>query len=135
MELIIKLKPSRSQILNKFNGNCAYCGVALNGKFQVDHVIPKEYFIDKVKFKRVPNFLTHLGESDVNHLDNLFPSCASCNNYKRSMDLETFRGELGKLVARLNSYSSIYRIAKRFGQIEETKADLRFHFEYYDGYK
>jgi 5-methylcytosine-specific restriction endonuclease McrA len=124
------LDKKRLAIYNKFGGKCAYCGSDLNGKFQIDHVIPQALFWNHVRYKkRVPSFLTHLNESDVNHQDNLVPSCQSCNNYKSTMDIETFRGELEKLVERLNKRSTQYKIAKRYGFIEERSFRVEFYFE------
>lgn len=120
----------RALIYNKFGGFCAYCGCELNGKFQVDHVIPQALFWNHVRYKkRVPSFLSHLNESDLNHPDNLVPACQSCNNYKSTMDIETFRSELGKLVERLNKNSTQYRIAKRYGMVEEKEIKIKFYFE------
>jgi 5-methylcytosine-specific restriction endonuclease McrA len=33
-------KPKRSAILAKSNGHCAYCGIKLTGKWQIDHMHP-----------------------------------------------------------------------------------------------
>lgn len=124
------MNKKRAEIYNKFGGKCCYCGTDLNEKFHIDHVIPQALFWNHVRYKkRVPSFLSHLNESDLNHIDNLVPSCASCNNYKSTMDLETFRSELGKLVERLNKYSTQYKIAKRFGMIEEKVTPIKFYFE------
>ena len=120
----------RDAVYAKCAGRCAYCGSELNGKFQVDHVISQRNFEHRIKNQfRVPEFLKHLTLVDVNHIDNLLPACASCNNYKSTHDLEGFRKELGLLIERLNKTSSIYRIAKRFGSIKEMDQPIRFYFE------
>jgi hypothetical protein len=85
----------------------------------------------KNRFK-VPPFLKHLTEKDVNHIDNLFPSCKTCNSWKTVFDLETFRDELEKQIKRLNSYSANYRMAKRYGLVEETEKPIVFYFETMD---
>lgn len=127
------MKPNeRDKILAKYGGKCAYCGIDLtNGKWQVDHIIPKQNFVWHIKNNHynVPKFLLHLTETDLQHPDNLVPSCQSCNNYKSSMHLELFRSELGRLVDRLQKTSSIYRISKRFGHIIENKKPILFYFE------
>jgi 5-methylcytosine-specific restriction endonuclease McrA len=122
------MKIDRNRVYKKCNGHCAYCGERINIKnMQIDHVIPKHYFKWHIKNKfKVPDFLNCLTEFDVNHIDNLMPSCRSCNNYKSTFGLELFRSELGKLTERLNKTSSIYRIAKRFGNVEETENQLYF---------
>jgi len=102
----------RKKVLAKTNGKCAYCGCELN-KFQVDHIIPKRNF---------------KGEG-VNDISNLLASCASCNNYKNTHSVEQFRIELGELVRRLNDTNTIYRIAKRYGHIEENVKPIVFYFE------
>jgi len=33
-------KPQRTAILAKTNGHCAYCGIELTGKWQIDHMHP-----------------------------------------------------------------------------------------------
>ena len=124
------MKIDRKKVLAKTDGHCGYCGVDLtNGRWQVDHIIPKRNFILYYKQGRVPVFLKHLTEYDMNHIDNLLATCCSCNNYKSSMDLELFRSELGELVRRLQKTSTIYRISKRFGHVNETIEPIKFYFE------
>jgi len=126
------MKPDRQAIYDKLNGHCAYCGETIELKdMQVDHVIPKSNF-DRYKKNnnyRVPEFLHHLSIDECNHMDNLFPSCRKCNNFKASFDLELFRYELSQQIVRLNKTSANYRTAKRFGQIQETIHPIVFYFE------
>ncbi len=124
-----KKKINREKIKKKFNNRCAYCGERLGNFWNIDHVIPKSNFMDVIKENRQPKFLKHLRICDVNHDDNLFPSCASCNIYKDSMSLRLFRKELGKLLWRLNERTTIYRIAKRYGMIKEKEFKIVFYFE------
>jgi 5-methylcytosine-specific restriction endonuclease McrA len=123
-------KINRQDVLNKTNGNCAYCGIKLNAKFQIDHIIPRRNFTTHVINKfRVPDFLRHLKPGDCEHIDNKVASCQSCNNYKSTHDLECFRDEIGQLINRLNKRFNQYKIAKRYGLIEETKNSVVFYFE------
>ena len=124
-------KQQRQEIHSKFNGKCAYCGAEIPLKdMQVDHIIPQSFYLGHVKNKfRVPSFLSHLTENDLNHIDNLHPACRVCNKWKSAHDLELFRRELSEQVNRLNFYSTNYRIAKKYGQIQETVAPIRFFFE------
>ena len=124
-------KKQREKIHSKYNGKCAYCGCEISVKqMQVDHIIPQRNFLSHVKNRfRIPYFLTHLTEDDVNHEDNLNPACVVCNKWKSAHDLELFRSELFEQIKRLNSYSSNYRIAKRYGLLEETLRPIKFHFE------
>lgn len=125
------MKIDRQKVFNKCEGHCAYCGEEIELKeMQVDHIIPVSFFFQHIKSKnRIPSFLLHLTEVDVNHIDNLFPTCRVCNKWKSAHDLEFFRKEIGEQVRRLNDYSSNYRMAKRYGQIEETIKPITFYFE------
>lgn len=97
---------------------------------QVDHIISQRNFWGDVKNKYgVPDFLSHLTENDVNHIDNLMPSCRSCNGYKSAMTLERFRKEISLQLERLNLRCTNYKIAKRFGMIQENNNPIIFYFE------
>lgn len=124
-------KSKREQIYSKYSGKCAYCGNDIDIKqMQVDHIIPKKNFLLHIKEKRkIPSFLSHLTEFDVNHIDNLMPSCNTCNNWKSAYDLEYFRSELQEQIKRLNERSSNYKIAKKYGQLIETPKPVIFYFE------
>ena len=125
-------KELRILVYDKLEGRCAYCGEEITyNEMQVDHIIPKEFFIWHIKNKfKVPKFLKHLTESDVNHIDNLFPACRVCNKWKAAHCLELFRSELKAQPDRLNERSSNYRIAKRYGMVFEViDPDIVFYFE------
>jgi len=124
-------KKQRIEVHSKFNGKCAYCGAEIELKdMQIDHIIPQYNFTKHINNRfRIPKFLSHLTESDLNHTDNLHPACRVCNKWKSDHDLELFRSELSEQVKRLNLYSSNYRIAKKYGQIKETIEPIIFFFE------
>jgi 5-methylcytosine-specific restriction endonuclease McrA len=111
----------RQFIFDKYGGRCAYCGCELNKGWHVDHIEPVDRCL-------LTNQMTK-PERDV--IENMMPSCPSCNNYKHSFPLETFRSEVGLLVGRLNSTFNQYKIAKRFGLIQETGTEVKFYFETY----
>ena len=124
-------KADREIVFMKYVGRCAYCGEVITIKeMQVDHIIPKRNFIWHIKNKyKVPEFLKHLTENDIDHIDNLFPSCRVCNKWKSTHPVEQFRKELSEQVKRLNEYSSNYRIAKRYHLVKETDYGIEFYFE------
>lgn len=107
-----RLTPAeRMTVYNKCNGHCAYCGCKLEYKdMQVDHV---------------EAILT----GDVDTLDNMFPACRSCNHYKSSMSLETFRKCLERMPTVLERDCVTYKIAKRFGIVQEGIKSVKFYFE------
>ncbi|MCG8208334.1 HNH endonuclease [Tenacibaculum finnmarkense] len=124
-----KNKELRDAIFKKYNGKCAYCGDDLK-KMQVDHIIPQRNFLESViNGKDIPIFLKHLNENDLNHIDNLNPSCATCNNFKDTFSLTAFRRELGNQLNRAKKYSSNFRFALKYGQVKETPTEIIFYFE------
>lgn len=124
-------KKIRLKVYEKCNKKCGYCGDDIELKnMQVDHIIPKAFYISHIKNKnKIPKFLEHLGENDVDNLDNLLPTCRSCNKWKSANHLELFRSELSEQINRLNKYNSNYRIAKKYGLIKEIEKNIQFYFE------
>jgi 5-methylcytosine-specific restriction endonuclease McrA len=108
----------REIIKQKYGGKCAYCGCELPKIWQIDHVLPLER-----------NPVTGVQKyPERNNIENCNPSCSSCNNYKHSMSLQEFREQIGQFTTRLGNDSK-YKIAKRFGLIQETGIDVKFYFE------
>lgn len=127
------MKINRDIIYNKFKGKCAYCGHKIKiGDMQVDHIIPKSTYSFHMETKhKVPVFLSHLTTYDVNHVDNLFPSCQVCNLRKLNYSLEDFRSEVGELVNILENKSQTYKLAKRFNFVTTKRVkSFKFYFEH-----
>lgn len=104
-------KKVREQVYRKYNGHCAYCGCKLDYKdMQVDHVV------------------SVYGNNGSNDIENLMPACRMCNFYKSYFPLEVFRKNLETLHERLRK-PFIYRLALKYGLIEEHKKDVVFYFE------
>lgn len=130
------VKTPRQFILEKFNCKCAYCGEEITIKtMQVDHVIPQSDLIYNTQggeFKNkgvIPGFLKHLKPEDINHPDNLFPSCRVCNKWKSSHSLEFFRSEISQQVTRLRRDSAAFRMAERYDLVFESEGQVEFWFE------
>lgn len=111
------MKIDRQAVYAKYDGHCAYCGKEITIKeMEVDHVIPQRYH----------------GTDDM---DNLMPSCHTCNHYKRANSLENFRDWLlGELIDRLMKVY-IFRVALRYGMITINGWDKKFYFEKRGGEK
>ncbi len=107
-------KAVREAVKNRFGGRCGYCG-ELSSKLHIDHVIPvaQEYQ------------LSYQVHSEMN----LMPACQSCNLYKTSLQLETFRREIQASVRKARDYSVNYRFAERYGLVEEKPKPVVFYFE------
>ena len=126
-------KANRETIRGKFNNKCAYCGCDLKSKFQIDHVLSQSNFLTHIKNQwQVPDFLKHLTDVDLNHPDNLFPTCCSCNNYKGTMSIERFRAEIQRQSEILRNAKPTFRLAERFGVIEVTNRPVVFYFEQFN---
>ncbi len=106
----------RKIIYAKTDGHCAYCGCEIPFKgFNADHV------------KCLRN---HEWEDEaIDSVENMLPSCRSCNQYKSTYGLEIFREQLSKIPDRLARDVGTYNIAKRFGMITECREPIKFYFE------
>lgn len=124
-------KIDRKAVYESLGGHCAYCGETIEYKdMQVDHIIPKQFFEWHLKNEfKIPPFLKHLKLYDVDHSDNLLPTCRVCNKWKSAHDLELFRSEIFAQIERLNKRSSNYRMAKKYGLVQETPNPIIFYFE------
>jgi 5-methylcytosine-specific restriction endonuclease McrA len=124
-------KSVRELVWVKYDKHCSYCGEEIEyNQMQVDHLIPQRNFLVHIKNEwKVPNWLKHLTESDVDHFDNLMPSCRVCNKWKDTHDIEQFRIEIQEQLNRLKSNSSNYRMALKYGMIKENNEPIVFYFE------
>lgn len=119
-------KIDRQKVFDKCGGKCGYCGCDIDIKnFQVDHIVSQFHY----KFKK---HLKYTDNNDVNHFENLLPTCRVCNNWKSTHSLEQFRKEIGEQIRRLNEYSSNYRFAKKYNLVSETPHPVVFYFETLD---
>lgn len=104
-------KAQRKAVYDKTGGRCAYCGCEFDiQKMQVDHIKP-------------------IYNGGTNEIDNLLPSCRSCNHYKSTFTLEQFRENLEHIPQVLDRDNVSYRNAKRYGIIRESKEPVIFYFE------
>lgn len=120
-------KKVRDILFKKYDGLCAYCGCELQKGWHVDEIEPI-----RRNFKFVDGKTVSGGDCmhpERLHIDNQNPACASCNINKHSMSLEDFRKLITGFMKHLNEVSTQYKIAKRYGLVTETKADVKFYFE------
>lgn len=108
-------KAERREIYDKCHGYCAYCGQPLEYKdMQADHVIP-------------------LYNGGRDELDNMLPACRSCNHYKATLSLESFRKMVDRIPSTLYRDNATYRIGLRFGKVTENRWKTVFYFETLEG--
>lgn len=109
----------RQQVFELCAGHCAYCGCGITiQNMQVDHLIPME----------LEGIALSSGH-DADSLENMMPTCRSCNNYKSSLTLEKFRMAVYRWHDVLSRDSVTYRNAVRFGQVRPTQHVPQFYFE------
>lgn len=122
-------KSDRQKIYDKFGGRCAYCGCELTKGWHVDELLPvhRNMKWNKEKTKYVHDG-TYINPERLT-IENQMPSCPSCNINKHSMSLEEFRNMIAGFMKHLNEVSTQYKIAKRYGLVQETGIEVKFYFE------
>lgn len=118
----------RQAIFDKSGGKCWYCGVDLPEKgWHEDHFHP---IFRKLKFTR--GKVTSTNDSHRNHLDteeNKVPSCAPCNLFKSTFDIEYMRSEIEAQYERIRSKSPGFRMLERMGMMKPSTKKVVFWFE------
>ena len=114
-------KSERQQIYDMFNGHCAYCGCEITlQQMQVDHIDCVDIYAG----------IYDADGKDINCIDNLYPSCRSCNHYKHTMTIERFRQVLERMPSVLMRDNVTYRNVVRFGLIKHPEnPKVEFYFE------
>ena len=122
-------KKNRQLIFDKYKGKCAYCGCDLEKGWHVDELLPVkrnyEYNKNTRSFKSTGTCLY----PERFNIENQMPSCQSCNINKHSMSLEEFRNLISGFIKHLNEVNTQYKIAKRYGLVNETIKPIVFYFE------
>jgi len=114
----------RIEIHKKYGGRCAYCGEEIEvEKMHVDHFRPLYR-----KWDNRPR-PSHAGEDTP---DNMMPSCRICNSLKAVYTIDEFRAEIEAQVARARSRSSNFRVAEKYGQIQDVSFPVVFWFERFE---
>lgn len=116
----------RKLVYNKFKGKCAYCGDKLLYKnMAVDHITAK------YRGSTHSEIRAYGLEKGTNDIENLNPSCKSCNSSKSTFTVSDWKKQLQQKHNRLLRDNSSYRILHRFGAIKY-KDNITFHFEKYN---
>lgn len=114
------MNKKRRAIYDKSGGLCWYCGTVLPEKgWHADHFFP----IRRNPHSKLPD----IPEYDVEM--NKVPACASCNNMKHAGSIELFRSSIENFIDSLNKYNTQYKIAKRYGLVEEKRQPVVFWYE------
>lgn len=139
-------KTQKMQLLQKYGGCCAYCGIELGTRWQKDHVQPmvrtqryvkNDAGVTQRDDRGQPIIETHITHPERDTLENLSPACIKCNNDKSSMTVERWRELIPHRIHTLNNdakYAS-YQKAKRFGLVVECDIKIVFWFEKYEAFR
>ena len=117
-------KKKRLIIHEKYKGKCAYCGLKIEyKKMHVDHIVPI--------YRGSTNAdLEWYGKvKGTNKIENLNPSCPSCNISKSTFTLEEWRNELVLKIDRLREMVTNFRLVENHGLIKVAKKPVIFYFE------
>lgn len=120
-------KDKRMQIWQKYGGRCAYCGEPIEYKdMQVDHIKPIFRGWSDSQKQYLPE-----GICGDDSMENLNPSCRTCNFRKSTFSIEGFRNAIKHSLVCLER-DSTYRFAKRYGLVKEIPQKVEFYFEVYN---
>lgn len=109
-------KELRLKVFKKFNGRCAYCGCKISGRFHIDHISPILRKTDQYN-------------PSLNKIDNLYPSCVTCNCSKGTLSIEEFRRKLKSKLTTIEKESATFSLLKKYGLIKVVQKDVVFYFE------
>lgn len=122
-------KELRQQVYDKYNGHCAYCGKEITLKeMQVDHATAyaESLYGSQEDRDKVGQMIT---DGSINSIDNLMPSCRSCNFYKGGCNIEVFRKSIKNTLEHTCRSSFQVRLAMQYGIMTYKEWDGKFYFE------
>lgn len=100
-------KQQRLMLWQEAARRCVYCGQEIELRdMQADHVIP-------------------LNCGGADDMSNIVCACRSCNWYKSTFSVETFRQQIAAIPARLRK-NPAFRIAERYGLITVNQKPVTF---------
>ena len=119
-------KEKRLKVYSIFNGRCAYCGCDIYLKtFHVDHINPLFRGLSQEQMNRI-------GDNRVkgtNNIENLYPSCPSCNCSKSTYTIEEWRSVIELKKERIKKNSTDYNFLLKVGCVIEADKSVEFYFE------
>lgn len=118
-------KEKRLKVYSIFNGRCAYCGCDIYLEtFHIDHINPlfrglSQEQLNRIGYNRVKG---------TNNIENLYPSCPSCNCSKRTYTIEEWRNVIELKKERIKKNTD-YNFLLKFGCVIEIDKPVEFYFE------
>ncbi len=122
-------KQQRTKIYNKSKGKCWYCGTKLPKKgWHADHFLPVGRIMKYNRAKRKKVWTGKFRYPKRDTMSNLVPSCPTCNFWKKSKSINTFRKSLQKLHQTVMNNANV-RMAEKYGIVTRDKIKIIFWFE------
>ena len=122
-------KQQRETIYRKSNGVCWYCGKILPKKgWHSDHFLPVGRIMKYDKKKRKKVWTGKYRHPERDHIDNMVPSCAECNRWKKSRSISTFRKSLQVLHKTVLNHTNV-RMAVKYQHVKILNPKIVFWFE------
>ena len=119
-------KEKRLKVYSIFNGKCAYCGCDIYLEtFHVDHINPLFRGLSQEQMNRIG----YNKVKGTNNIENLYPSCSSCNCSKRTYTIEEWRNVIELKKERIKKNSTVYNFLLKFGCVIETDKSVEFYCE------
>ena len=117
-------KIKREKIHQRYKGRCSYCGEKLEyTKMHVDHIIPKYRGWTNSELEQYGKV------KGTDRLDNLTPSCATCNISKSTFSLDEWRDHLINKVKVLRNVGSNFRLMEKHKLVKVSLKPIVFYFE------
>jgi len=116
-------KKIRKAVFDKTDGHCAYCGCVLPPRWHVDHIVPKRRSSTEESLKN------NHEERGGDNLENLLPACPSCNIFKDTQSLESFRKSIEHTYDTVLLGTKTISIAERYGIVTRQRIKVKFYFE------
>lgn len=118
-------KKQREALYEKYGGRCAYCGAKIKiGEMQADHI----FSVYHTETGRLCGYDTPT-DDELNSLNNFRPACRQCNYYKGVYSTDSFRSAIKEMLWKNLRKTFAYRMALKYGLIEEHDIDIVFYFE------
>lgn len=120
-----RIKLKREEVYRKYKGKCAYCGVEIKYEnMHIDHIVPiyrKSTYaeLDRCGIKR----------GSGGDIENLNPSCPTCNLSKSTFTLENWRNEISLKIDRIRRDSTNFRLLENYNLINVISRNVIFYFE------
>ncbi len=110
-------------VFKKTQGRCSYCGCTIQmDNFHIDHIVSKSYYNQNRAYFKEEGLV-------LDSINNLTPSCPTCNVYKSHKSIEDFREYIETQIVRIRDRFPGFRLAEKYNLISAKEQPIVFYFE------